>query len=99
MPISDPGNAGTASHDDWPAPRLVEQDDQSPARAEKGRRFLTAVLAVSTSAAVFIGGLGVIFTGEWRWLAIAAVSWTAGTILGAGLSVALYGSNPKRDKK
>lgn len=98
MPISDPGNAGTAP-DSWPEPRPVEQ---SPATfrdlppAERGARIL-ALLGGTGAALAIIAALVWCFAVQSGWPALIVLAgWFALLVTAAGLVNFAYGPPARR---
>lgn len=95
MPINDPGNAGTASEPERLALAVALAAQQHQAA---GQRWLTGSLGVITGAAIIVGSLGVMLTGEWRWLLAAFACWVGGVLMAAGLVTAVFGPRKRGNR-
>lgn len=88
MPISDPGNAGTA-------PRLVANTSAELSAMRKQRANALA-MSILTGFAILTGGLGALFIDPWwRVLAIVAIVWVGVGWIIAGINHARFGPTSK----
>lgn len=103
--INDPGNAGTASDDGWPQPRLTEQDHEREfrrmARREdpEARRRVTSVTFGPITAAALLGAFVVgLATRSYLWVAGVGVLWLALIIVASSIITSIYGPPPRPAK-
>lgn len=106
MPINDPGNAGTASDDSWPQPRLTDHDHEREFRRmarrndPDARRRASSVTFGPITAAALLGAFMVgLITRSYLWVGGVGVLWLALIILASSIITGIYGPPPVRPPK